>query len=98
MYLLASVAWFPAAATKVIRAFVATQIAVCTGSLVAFVQAGPEGAGVPGPPKLMFATRIAPACAVTQSSPQRTVDQVPKPFRSNTLTAYRGAPGATPTT
>src|SRR5688572_31888556 len=53
---------------------------------------------LPEPPRLMLATSIVDALAVTQSIPQITEDQVPLPLLSRTRTAHSRAPGATPTT
>ena len=49
---------------------------------------------------LMFATLIpfAVAFAVTQSTPQSTLEVVPVPAFPRTRTDQSGAPGATPTT
>jgi hypothetical protein len=46
----------------------------------------------------MFATRIAPAFAVTWSMPQITVSQLPLPESSRTFTGTSVEAGATPRT
>src|SRR5919108_3696789 len=50
------------------------------------------------PPRLMFATSMVLALAVTQSMPQTICEVAPEPAEFSTLTAHRRAPGATPTT
>src|SRR3990172_9470010 len=87
----------PAATTYVTPAvFTEAQMALCSASLSGARPPAPE----PPPPRLMFAPLIfSPAAlTVTQSAPQMTEDHVPEPALFNTRTAYRGAPGATPTT
>ncbi len=50
------------------------------------------------PPRLMLATSIVSALAVTQSTASIMQERLPLPFSFNTLTAQSRAPGATPTT
>ena len=50
------------------------------------------------PPKLMLATSIVSALAVTQSTPAMTSDMQPLPLGLRTLTAQMRAPGTSPTT
>jgi hypothetical protein len=86
----------PAATTFRTSAAVAAHTASCIGSVVV-VQ---DWIGSPCALRLMFSTLmfLLAALAVTQSMPQTTLEVVPSPFESSTLTAQTFVPGTTPTT
>ena len=69
------------------------QMAVCRASLLRLVQFAFEVVTEPEPPRLMLATRmpLAAALSVTHSTPQMTDAQEPFPNASRTFTATRPA-------